>query len=390
MGKPPDPTSVSTIERFFSSRSFATHSRPSVAFHCLYPDVLRRNARAFVDGFPGKVLFAVKANPEPVVLSELWEAGVRSFDTASLAEITLVRALLPEADCYYMAPSKLVGSAESAFEDHGVRHFVADHESELARLLRFADEETTIHIRMKAMDPDSVYELSSKFGADEAGTIEMLSTAAASRANVGLSFNVGSLCLNPDAYRRAITAAGRLLNLSGVTVSSVDVGGGFPSPYPNLSIPSPKAFFEAIAEAAETIGLTNTQLICEPGRALVAEGQSLLTQVILIKDDVVFLNDGIYGSLKELDISKDMVHYPYRLLRVDGVTNLDSRSFGVAGPTCDTLDVLPLRLDLPSDVEVGDYIEFGMTGAYSNAMSTKFNGFEATNWVLIDGDLPPS
>jgi ornithine decarboxylase len=374
------------LDSFPSAAAMVAARRPTRPVYCLYPHVLHDMARRFVAGFPGHVLFAVKANPEPRVLLELHGAGVRHFDTASLEEIALVRTLLPDAECYFMAPSKLVGAAEAAYRDYGVRHFVADHDSEVARLIAVTGPDATIHIRMKAHSKESIYELSSKFGAEEADTVALLRQAAAAGRRPGLAFNVGSMCLHPDAYRRAIAAAGKVAADSGVAIASLDVGGGFPSPYPGLKVPPPEAFFAAIDEAAGAAGLpADCHLLCEPGRALVAEGQSLVVQVILVKEDLVFLNDGIYGSLSEPGASKRLVTFPVEAIRPDGAFAAETRDFAVSGPTCDTGDVLPVRFALPADLRVGDWIEIGLLGAYSNALRTRFNGFHPDDWARIDG-----
>lgn len=379
-----------TLQRFDSVASFVESHRPRTPVHCLYPDVLEAGARRFLDGFSGRVLYAVKANPAAPVLMRLWAAGVRDFDTASIEEIRLVRELLPKATCHFMAPARLVGTAVEAFHEFGVRHFAVDHPSEAARILTFADRHTTVTVRMKALDPDSVYELSTKFGAEPEACIQMLDDLATSRVRCGLSFNVGSLCLSPAAYRRALSAASRVLRATRASVAVLDVGGGFPAPYPGLDAPPIEAFFEAIADGVAGLGLQpGTEILAEPGRALVAEGQSLLTQVILVKGDVVFLNDGIYGNLKELDISQETITYPHRLYRLENDSKASPATFSLAGPTCDSLDVVPMKATLPSNVSVGDWIEFGMTGAYSNSMSTRFNGLGAADWIEIQPPAVP-
>jgi len=374
------------LEAFASAEALVRAQRPTRPVFCLYPRLTRNMARRFLEGFPGHVLFAVKANPEPQVLQELHGAGVRHFDTASLEEIALVRTLLPDATCYFMAPSKLVGAAEAAYRDYGVRHFVADHESEVARLLEATGPDARIHVRMKAHSEESIYELSSKFGAEDAEAAKLLGQVAAAGRRPGLAFNVGSMCLHPDAYRRAIGAAAEVAAEAGVEIASLDVGGGFPSPYPGLEVPPPEDFFSAIEEAAAAVALpADCRLLCEPGRALVAEGQSLVVQVILVKEDQVFLNDGIYGSLSEPGLSNRLVSFPVAALRPDGDLAAELRDFTVFGPTCDTLDVLPVKFRLPEDVRVGDWVEVGQLGAYSNAMRTRFNGFHPDDWVTIDG-----
>jgi len=372
------------LPRFTSIRQAVETLKPVEPVYCIHPTVLKQVADTFVSGFPGNVLYAVKANPNPHVVLELYEAGIRHFDTASLREIQLIRSLCPEAECYFMAICKLVGAAETAFHDYGVRHFVADHVSEVTRLLKFADADTTIHIRMKAHDPSSVYELSSKFGAKEDEVIRLLRQVAEAGCKVGLAFNVGSLCREPQAYRRALRAACDIIRQADVTISSLDIGGGFPIAYPDFETSPPQAFFDAIKDEAKQAGLPDgCTLMCEPGRALVAEGQTLLTQVILVKDDLVFLNDGVYGNLKEMEMS-DCVRFPQQVIRVGGEPSRDRRTFALSGPTCDSLDILPAEFDLPADIAIGDWIEFSLSGAYSNSMSTRFNGLYTEQWIRIE------
>lgn len=388
---PPVAGTAAALEGFATAAGMVRALRPVEPVYCLYPPLLRRAARRFVEGFPGRVLYAVKANPQPEVLHELYAAGIRDFDTASLPEIALVSGLFPDAVCHFMAPAKLTGTAETAFRRHGVRSFVVDHDSELDRLLAIADPDTLIHVRMKAFDPRSVYELSSKFGATEDVCRRLLRRVADAGLRPGLAFNVGSLCRHPDAYGDAIARAAALAREAGVEIATLDVGGGFPTPYPGLAPEPLEDFFTAIRRAAAVAPLpADCTLICEPGRALVAEGQSLVVQVILIKDGLVFLNDGIYGSLKELQISNQSVVYPPVVIRPDGPPPAAAtRPCEISGPTCDSLDLLPFRIDLPVDLCEGDWIEFGLAGAYSNAMTTAFNGLRPDRWVRIDGDLPP-
>lgn len=385
--------------QFGGGRGYYPHRAPSVEaliadyqptepLYCLYRNGLRKAARRFLKGFPGKTLYAVKANPHPDVIRTLYQAGIKNFDTASLREVQLVKEVAPDATCYFMAICKLVGAAETAFYQYGVRDFVADHLSELERLLAFATPETTIHIRLKAFDPASLFELSSKFGAETDEAVSLLKRVAASGCRVGVAFNVGSLCRHPDAYRRAIRAALSVIQTAGVKVVSLDMGGGFPVRYPGIETAAVEEFFAAIRDETGDVGFpADCELLCEPGRALVAEGQSLLTQVILIKDDLVFLNDGVYGGMKEPEMSKGSVAFPPSVYRL-GETSLlhameQTRPFFLSGPTCDSADVLPNKVELPADLRIGDWIEFKLSGAYSNAMATRFNGLYPDHWVSI-------
>ena len=127
---------------------------------------------------------------------------------------------------------------------------------------------------------------------------------------------------------------------------------------------------------------------CEPGRALVAEGLSLITQVILRKGDSLYMNDGVYGSFDELTLPGWNADYPALVFTVDAKNRAlplpgTLKPFRVYGPTCDTLDVLPRPQMLPEGIGPGDYIVFDSIGAYSAAVRTTFNGFYPDNWVLV-------
>ncbi len=176
--------------------------------------------------------------------------------------------------------------------------------------------------------------------------------------------------------------------LAGVPIAALDVGGGFPAPYPGNSVPALPLFFERIKAAAKTLGLpSTTRLLCEPGRGLAAHGMSIITQVIGHRADRVYMNDGIYGSFSEMMIPNSRITYPLRVYRVEGgvaktVTG-DTRPSSPNGPTCDSLDVLPQPMDMPVTIRTGDYVEFGLIGAYSYSNRTDFNGFYPNEIVEI-------
>jgi ornithine decarboxylase len=367
--------------------------RPVEPVYCVYPSVLRREASRFVDGFPGEVLYAVKANPAPLVLQELAAGGITDFDTASVPEMELVRRTVPSGRCHFMAPVKLPGAALTAYQDFGVRSFVVDHRNELERLLlELPRRDVEIFVRLAAHDADATYDLSTKFGASPEEAIDLLARVAAAGTLPSLAFNVGSLVLRPGAYRRALEQCRHLMAKTTVGVARVDVGGGFPAWYPDVTASPMKEFFNTMAQFAggEAGGL---RLIAEPGRALVAEGVSLVAQVLLRKDDRLYLNDGVWGSFIEPVISKGLVRYPTRSYRDAEPMSADTvRDFTLFGPTCDSLDVLPRPFPLPADIQRGDWIEFGNMGAYSLTNRTGFNGFYPDRFARIEGDqaVPPA
>ncbi|MTI08870.1 type III PLP-dependent enzyme domain-containing protein [Curvivirga aplysinae] len=380
------------IKTYKNVDAFIVDNRPNIPVNCVYPHLVRQMARDFLDGFNGTPMYAVKANPSPLVLKELYAAGIRHFDTASMDEIKLINSMFPDATCYFMAPSKFVGAAKEAYEKYGLRHFVADHQSEIDRLLNDTGDDANIFIRLKAHSEEAVYELSSKFGMANEDAVKALQYLESKGRKANISFHVGSLCTHPDAFPRAVANAAGVAKEAGVKLNALDVGGGFPYKYPSMETPPLKDFFDAIDEAVKAADLPkDCEILCEPGRALSANAQSLLLQIIMIKDDQIYLNDGIYGSMSEVGMT-DLVRYPYRLVSCDGPRANETKGFGTYGPTCDTLDVMNMHFELPVDVQVGDWIEIGILGAYSNAVASNFNGFSADNWMVVEDDnaFPPT
>lgn len=384
-----------TEHSFSSSLEMLGSMQPVDPVYCVYPHILERVAREFVAGFPGTVMYAVKANPAPLVLRGLIAGGVREFDAASIPEMEVVQEIMPGARCHFMAPVKLPGAAARAYTHHGVRSFVVDHENELARLLaELPARDVDIFVRLAAHNSDATYDLSTKYGAHPERVIALLQEVERSGARPALSFNVGSLVLRPGAYLRALEQCQDILFRARVKISRLDVGGGFPAWYPDVNASPVADFFAAISEFARQVNAqAPLELLAEPGRALVAEGMSVVTRVLLRKDDSVYMNDGVWGSFIEPVISKGLVRYPTRIYR-DGqrLEPGETREFTLYGPTCDSLDVLPRPFTLPADIQCGDYIEFGNMGAYSLTNRTGFNGFYPNTFVSIsDGAaLPPN
>ncbi|HTT82493.1 MAG TPA: hypothetical protein VMF67_03345 [Rhizomicrobium sp.] len=364
--------------------------RPVDPVYALYPEKFRSARRRFAD-FSGDMLYAVKANPAPPVLDLVYAAGTWHFDTASLSEIELVRGRYPDAVCHFMAPVRLPGSARIAFEDHAIRDFVVDCDFELDKLLAETGggRDCRIFVRLATRPGGAAFDLSGKFGTtpEEAGALlRRIDRAGAAPA---LTFHVGSQCLNPISYARAIELVRRTVSLAGVEIAALDIGGGFPAPYPGQDLLPYPDFFAAIREALATVpNAGSLSLLCEPGRALCAEGVSLVAQVVLRKGDKIYLNDGIYGSFDELTLPGSTTDYrtSVHALDTNGHAALKSSlrsAFRIYGPTCDTLDVLPRPFLLPDTVVPGDYIVFESIGAYSCAVRTNFNGFCPDRFAIV-------
>ena len=361
--------------------------RPEEPMHCLRPAAITATARDFVAAFPGAVMYAVKCNPEPAVLRALHAGGVSHFDCASISEVALVRQMFPDAAIHFMHPVKARGAIREAWGQHRVRDFVLDSAEELAKILQETAAtdvagDLTLIVRLALPKGDARLDLSGKFGAAPDAAAALLREARGHAARLGVSFHVGSQCLDPLAWRKALAVTGDVIRAAGVTVDIVDVGGGFPVAYPDVEPPALGAFLAEIEAGFEALNLPDAELWAEPGRALVAGGASVVVQVQQRRGDALYINDGVFGSLA--DAGALGFRYPVRLIRPDGARP-DAEEIGwrFYGPTCDSADVMNGPFALPADVAEGDWIEIGLLGAYGSCFRTAFNGFDRARMVEV-------
>ena len=363
--------------------------KPSYPVFCVRRHHIRAVGEEFLKGFPGDVLYAVKCNPEPHMLKTLFDAGVRHFDTASLAEVALVAEQLPGATSYFMHPVKSRAAIRSAHEVYGVRHYVVDHATELNKIAEIISPgpETVIVVRVAIHYEGAVYELSSKFGAAVAEAIELGKAALGFGFRYGVAFHVGSQCLDGEGFVEGLQLADEVIRGIGADPACVDVGGGFPGEYMNSMGQEMESYFSAIRAGLSNLSLPEgCRVMCEPGRALCVDGESLITQVHLRKDDALYLNDGMYGSFIE---EKYNLHLPIRLVATRDFSDVH-QEYTLYGPTCDSLDIFPRTVRLPEDLKEGDWIEFDRIGAYGAACRTHFNGFFADTFVEVTSNFGES
>ena len=386
--------SVSRVEpllpRFASVEKVIERLKPVEPVYVIHPGRFAAAAKRFLESFPGDTLYAVKANPAPLVLDQVWAAGIRHFDTASLPEIELIKGRFPDAICHFMAPVRAPCTARAAFERYGVTDYVIDCDFELDKLLAETRQPKKLRVFVRIATPlgGAVLELSSKFGTTPHDAARLLKRVAESGAEAGITFHVGSQCLSPFSYAQAVEMARRTALLSGVEIAALDLGGGFPGPYPGNDVPPYHWYFDTIREALATFGDKPPPVLCEPGRALIAEGLSLINQVILRKGDSLYMNDGVYGSFDELTLPGWNADYAIKAFTLDAKNRAlplpgTLKPFRIFGPTCDTLDVLPRPLMLPENIAAGDFVVFEAIGAYSVAVRTSFNGFFPDNWAVV-------
>jgi ornithine decarboxylase len=364
--------------------------RPVQPVTLLRPHAARRAARFFVEKFPGRSLYAVKANPSPDLLKILWDAGVTHYDVASIGEIRLVHETLPEAVICFMHPVKAEEAIAEAYFDYGVRTFSLDTIEELEKIIRatskdgIAASDLNLLVRIRVSSDHAKLSLASKFGADPRDVSALLIAARQAADALGICFHVGSQAMTPAAFAEAMTRVREAIVDAAVTVDIVDVGGGFPSSYPGMEPPPLETYFAVIHQAFEDLPISySAELWCEPGRALCAEYASVLVRVEKRRGDELYINDGAYGAL--FDAAHIGWRYPVRLIR-EGGSRVRPTQFSFYGPTCDDLDHMAGPFDLPGDVGPGDYIEIGMLGAYGCAMRTQFNGFGIVDSAIVDDE----
>ena len=365
--------------------------KPDVPVYALRLHEAERAAAEFVEKFPGDVLYAVKANPLPEILRALYAGGIRHFDTASLTEIRQLKEIFPAASAYFMHPVKSPAAIREAYQKHGITTFVVDHADELAKILIHT---TAIHgtqlkpvmaIRLAMPRGMAVYDLGGKFGCSVVEAVALARAAAAEGLAVGFCFHVGSQCLDPAAYQKAIALVGNVITAANIHPEFIDVGGGFPVAYRQTKLPPLTDYMNAIKVGIADLKLQHpTRLLAEPGRALAASCASLIVKVELRRGNQLYLNDGMYGGLSELRFAG--LDVPMRVWRVNGNVRLlasGNEDFRFCGPTCDSADILEGPFPLPSDIRAGDYIEFGQMGAYSVTLRSDFNGFQHADIVSV-------
>ena len=375
------------MHTFPDARSVVRALQPDEPIILNRPHAAARAARFFVEKFPGKSLYAVKANPSPDLLQVLWDNGVTHYDVASIAEVRLVRATLPGATLCFMHPVKAPSAIREAYRQHGVRTFSLDSVEELEKIVEAcrddageAAQDLRLCVRLRVSSEYSELSLASKFGCDLTEAPALLQQARQHADWLGVCFHVGSQAMTPFAYVQALERVRIAIGEASVVIDMIDVGGGFPSVYPGMEPPPLEDYFQIIHQNFYNLPIAyNAELWCEPGRALCAEYSSLIVKVEKRRGEELYINDGAYGAL--FDAAHVDWKFPVRALEDDLIKQ--DMDFAFYGPTCDDADYMQGPFVLPEDIQAGDYIEIGMLGAYGAAMKTDFNGFGAADRVLV-------
>lgn len=359
---------------------YLRNHQPDHPVHFFSPTALQDKAAEFLQGFPGLVTFAVKSNPDPVVITNLVQAGVSGFDVASPNEIRLIQKYAPTAVMHYNNPVK--SRSEITFAvDAGVRSFAFDSFNELEKLIAHIPQDAELSIRFKLPVKGAVYDFGTKFGAAPDKAVALLRAAANSGFRASLTFHPGTQCEDPAAWKSYIQSAASIAKRADITLYRLNVGGGFPCKI-GTTQPQLSDFFTTVAHTVKTAFKTPPALICEPGRGMVAEAFALAVRVKGINDNgAIYLNDGIYGGLSEFPVLP--IARAFHIITPDGTPRTGKTTpRTIFGPTCDSVDALPNPLDLP-DMTEGDYILFPSMGAYVKGVTTDFNGYGQMETVTV-------
>lgn len=359
---------------------------PAIPTYLLDLEKVQERTRMFLNEFRGTSMYAVKANPSAEIIRAMAATGMTDFDVASLKEMALVKANAPHAKMYFMHPVKAEEAIETAYFDYGVKSFVLDFKDELFKITRMTGLAQDLELFVRIALPknkEAGIDLSSKFGASVAEAIELLQMARPYAKKLGLAFHVGTQNASRTAYIRAIELAAKTVEASGVTIDALDIGGGFPVTYTEKLPVTIEDLFATIHATHARTSLKDVPLLCEPGRALVAESMSLIVRVEQRRGNRLYINDGTYGGLFDAGPILNEAFPVHAIMNGTHKKSQPVEAFTFAGPTCDSLDMMEGPFLLPASISAGDWIEIRNVGAYSSAMRSDFNGFGEAQTILI-------
>ena len=364
------------MQKFSSVDELVRNIQPVDPVYCIRPDSIKTACSWFKKNFPGKILYAVKTNPHEKILKYIVESGIEKFDVASINEIKLIKKIYPKAHAYYMNTIKSREHIKEAYFNYNIRDFAFDSKDELQKIIEATDnaKDLTLYLRVCISNEHAEIDLSQKFGALPSEALGLLRLSKAYASKVGLSFHVGSQCMHPISYAKGIRDLGNIIKKTKIIPDFINVGGGFPSVYPDLNPLPLENYVNEIKKAFDDLKLENKPgLMCEPGRALVAESGSSVVKIVLRKKQKLYINDGTYGSLFDAGVPNFVL--PTRMISNGRITSKKLTSYSLYGPTCDSIDYMKGPFVLPNNLKEGDYLEMGQLGAYSLTFRTKFNGF---------------
>ena len=364
------------MQKFESVDKIVDELKPVDPIYCIRKNSINTACNWFNKNFPGKVLYAVKTNPHEEVIKEIKNGGIDKFDIASIDEIKIIKKIVPDAECFYMNTIKSREHIREAYFNYNIKNFALDTKDELLKIIEATDnaQDLNLFVRISISNEHAEIDLSKKFGALSSEVLGLFRLTKAHSAKIGLSFHVGSQCMHPISYTKGIGEMGNIIKKTNIIPDFIDIGGGFPTVYPDLRPQSLNNYIFEIKKSLANLKLEKQPvLMCEPGRALVAESGSTIVKVVLRKKQKLYINDGTYGSL--FDAGFPNIVFPARMIQNGRIISKKLTAFNFYGPTCDSMDYMKGPFILPNNIKENDYIELGQLGAYGITFRTKFNGF---------------
>ena len=364
------------MKKFKSVEDLINQLKPNDPVYCIRKQPIFNASKFFQKEFPGKILYAVKTNPNEEVLKTIIESGINQFDVASIKEIETIKKLNKYAKCSYMHTVKSRENIKEAYFKYGIKTFALDSKDELIKIIETTNyaKDLELFVRVSVSNEHAEIDLSKKFGVITSEATGLLRLTKQYSKKIGISFHVGSQCMHPISYTKGIEEIGKIIKKTKIIPDYINVGGGFPTIYPDLISQPMLNYFNEIKSGLNKLKFDKMpEVICEPGRAIVAESGSTIVRVILRKKQKLFINDGTYGTL--FDAGVPNIVYPSKLITQNRIISKKMTAFDFYGPTCDSLDYMEGPFLLPNNVKEGDYIELGQLGAYGLTFRTEFNGF---------------
>ena len=236
------------MQKFKSVDKLVNQLKPTEPVYCIRRDSINIASKFFQNKFPGKILYAVKTNPHPLVLKTIVESGINDFDIASIKEVEAIRSVSPDAKCSYMHTVKSKESINEAYFKYNIKTFSIDTKDELIKILNSTNQakDLELFVRVAVSNEHAEIDLSKKFGAQTSEAIGLYRLTKQYAKKIGLSFHVGSQCMHPISYSKGISEIKYIIKKTKIVPDVINIGGGFPTIYPDLVPQSLDSYFEEI------------------------------------------------------------------------------------------------------------------------------------------------
>ena len=373
------------MRKFNNVNELVNTLKPEYPVYCIRLQSIKRSVEFFKKNFSGKILYAVKTNPNEKILKSIIDNGIKNFDVASINEVKLVKKIDPKVKIYFMHTIKSRESIKEAYYQYSVKDFALDSKDELLKILQATNnaKDLNLYVRIAVSNEHAEIDLSRKFGALPSEALGLLRLCREHGKRVGLNFHVGSQCMDKISFSKGIAEIGNIIKKTKIIPDVINVGGGFPSIYPDLKPEPLENYLAEIKKSLNNLKLPKMpEIFCEPGRAIVAESGSTVIKILLRKKQKLYINDGTYGSLFDAGVPNFV--FPSKMITDGRIVSKKLTSFNFYGPTCDSLDYMKGPFLLPNNIKEGDYIELGQLGAYGATFRTKFNGFYSDAVYQVD------